>query len=920
VQDTARALTEAVTAANTHQATADRADADLAAREAEFKALGPVWDQAADLDSRIAAATPEGQAALARVAALERETADALAVAQGLTHEDAEQRAALSQAQTTLAGLAPDVALAEDWPQVRQRLTDHAEAQQILARTATEIAALDGRIGDLGQALTEVAAAAEAERTAETALADQSANLAAQTARIEADHPPHRGEDLANLLSALSDMARAETDHAVAIADRADAEARAIAAATRKSGAETDAARATGALTLAEAQVGALTAPAERADMAVSEAARALRLRLEPGQPCPVCGASEHPSAADTALAGLAARLRDDLARARAAAEAARALRAEALRAQDQAQAQADQAGLDATRAAGRISAAGTLWDRALHTARAIPLCPALPSEPNLAPTRLPAALAEVETARRAEAEAQAALVTLRRDRSALEARRQSRREALAGLADRRIGLTAELAETTSRRALTGREAEAARALSDRLATALAPLLDRLGEGLDGRPDDAGRLTRLEARVARIAALHRTAEGAAAAIAALAPRIAETRTRLENAQAQLGLARADADRRQAALQALVSERAPLLSGAETGAHRTRHNEARKAAQAGVDAARTALTEAKSRASAARARAESAEQEQRAAAQAATAARTSFADALGASELDEAELTEIFAMPDAEVAALRQTVRTLDDAVTAARATLASRRQDHAATLEATLADSLPEDPAEALAERLAALETEGTQRARRIGAIEGEFERDAATRATLAGLEAEIATAQADLDVWQAVNHAVGSRNGDRFARVAQSITLDLLVDHANRHLSDLYPRYRLRRAADLALQVEDRDMAAEARATRSLSGGERFLVSLALALALSRMGGKGGLTATLFIDEGFGSLDAGSLDLVIDALERLQSQGRQVGVISHVEALKDRIPTRIAVRKQGGGKSTVEITGSDPV
>src|SRR3990167_7829629 len=99
-------------------------------------------------------------------------------------------------------------------------------------------------------------------------------------------------------------------------------------------------------------------------------------------------------------------------------------------------------------------------------------------------------------------------------------------------------------------------------------------------------------------------------------------------------------------------------------------------------------------------------------------------------------------------------------------------------------------------------------------------------------------------------------------------------------------------------------------------RTTRSLSGGERFLVSLALALALSRMGGKGGLAATLFIDEGFGSLDAASLDLAIDALEGLQSQGRQVGVISHVEAMKDRIPVRIMVTKQGGGKSAVRISG----
>ena len=102
--------------------------------------------------------------------------------------------------------------------------------------------------------------------------------------------------------------------------------------------------------------------------------------------------------------------------------------------------------------------------------------------------------------------------------------------------------------------------------------------------------------------------------------------------------------------------------------------------------------------------------------------------------------------------------------------------------------------------------------------------------------------------------------------------------------------------------------------MGDEERATRSLSGGERFLVSLALALALSQMVGRGGLAATLFIDEGFGALDSASLDLAIDALEALQAMGRTVGVISHVEAMKDRIPVQIRVRRQGGGRSRVTV------
>lgn len=141
------------------------------------------------------------------------------------------------------------------------------------------------------------------------------------------------------------------------------------------------------------------------------------------------------------------------------------------------------------------------------------------------------------------------------------------------------------------------------------------------------------------------------------------------------------------------------------------------------------------------------------------------------------------------------------------------------------------------------------------------------------------------------------------------FAQIAQAVTLALLVERANLHLQDLKPRYQLETApSDLALHVLDLDMAGDRRTTRSLSGGERFLVSLALALALSGMGTHGALAGTLFIDEGFGSLDADSLDLAIDGLERLQSQGRTIGVISHVQAMKDRIPVQVEVVKTGGG------------
>lgn len=144
---------------------------------------------------------------------------------------------------------------------------------------------------------------------------------------------------------------------------------------------------------------------------------------------------------------------------------------------------------------------------------------------------------------------------------------------------------------------------------------------------------------------------------------------------------------------------------------------------------------------------------------------------------------------------------------------------------------------------------------------------------------------------------------------------MAQGVTLDLLVELANKQLHQLKPRYQLKRADfGLGLFVIDRDMGDTPRSTRSLSGGERFLISLSLALALSGLEGRQSFVDTLFIDEGFGSLDAESLDLAIDALEMLQGQGRKVGVISHVEALKDRIPVQVQVVRQGAGRSRVAV------
>ena len=114
-----------------------------------------------------------------------------------------------------------------------------------------------------------------------------------------------------------------------------------------------------------------------------------------------------------------------------------------------------------------------------------------------------------------------------------------------------------------------------------------------------------------------------------------------------------------------------------------------------------------------------------------------------------------------------------------------------------------------------------------------------------------------------------------------------------------------------------LELDIVDRYQGDNQRSMSTLSGGESFLVSLALALGLSDLAGRNAQIQSLFIDEGFGTLDARNLDLVIQTLENLQSSGKTIGIISHVDALKERIYTQIRVVKQGHGFSTISVIPS---
>ena len=171
--------------------------------------------------------------------------------------------------------------------------------------------------------------------------------------------------------------------------------------------------------------------------------------------------------------------------------------------------------------------------------------------------------------------------------------------------------------------------------------------------------------------------------------------------------------------------------------------------------------------------------------------------------------------------------------------------------------------------------------------------------------------------AEENLRWWQRLNTLFGSADGKKFREIAQSYTFEYLVQQANAQLCQLSPRYRLRTVeGTLALQIIDCEMFDQQRYVSSLSGGETFVVSLALALSLANLSSEGLSIGSLFIDEGFGNLDQDSLNLVMQALANLQSQqGRKVGIISHTEAIRTQISPRINVIKKAiGGESFIRV------
>ena len=203
---------------------------------------------------------------------------------------------------------------------------------------------------------------------------------------------------------------------------------------------------------------------------------------------------------------------------------------------------------------------------------------------------------------------------------------------------------------------------------------------------------------------------------------------------------------------------------------------------------------------------------------------------------------------------------------------------------------------------------------------REEGVLQESLDRHDRAEVEASSLQAEYKLKKENADAWFAVHKLIGRNDGGAFQAFAQILNLQTLVDGANRRLATLTKRYRLTVALDndgnptLGFGILDANYASSIRPPTTLSGGETFLVSLSLALALSDYQGVQMPIETLLLDEGFGTLDINSLSQAMEALSRLQESGTQIGIISHIESLKNMIPSQILVEPLGNGRSTVRV------
>jgi len=190
--------------------------------------------------------------------------------------------------------------------------------------------------------------------------------------------------------------------------------------------------------------------------------------------------------------------------------------------------------------------------------------------------------------------------------------------------------------------------------------------------------------------------------------------------------------------------------------------------------------------------------------------------------------------------------------------------------------------------------------------------ISGELKTDKENKERLRVLIEDAQTKKTEFMKWSRMNQLIGDATGSKFRKIAQSYVLSSLIHSANSYMKTLTDRYTLKVSpGTFVISIEDAYQGFASRAASTISGGESFLVSLSLALALSDIGQTLSVD-TLFIDEGFGTLSGEPLQKAINTLRSLHTKaGRHVGIISHIEELREHIPVQIQVNQEGNSSSS---------
>jgi len=885
-----------------------KAESELRMAREQEAILRPQIDEAKRLDSQIDPARRTAAVARAECKKLRGLVEQGRSEVEKLAKEITDCEAERCETEQWLTIHVAEGQLAAEWPRWQAELRKHAALGQELGTVAKKLATAEKAATFVGRERGNAAdLTSEAEKLFKTAQNHWEETEAAFGGRDLAKLRTHTTgfrNDLDKLadLAAIVERARsAQEASATARAQAAEfraAEERSRLEAARLAG-ELDGCR----LRTAEAR---LAVDTTRSALSFDEQ----RSLLKDGQACPLCGSPDHPyahgSLSATAIGVLEARVCElervgrEFQGSRSTAEAAQAVaRTNACSAQSSAHesaAEAEQAQCDY-----QSQVASLALD-----------LPALAAEAGAAiKVDIDVAQAKYDQAESDERR----VLDLARERDRAREGLDSARTKWSAAVDTHAGYAKQEQEMT---ATVGRLVEDQARLAearDGIETLLTPFMswqsdwivaarqnpDFFLENCQGRVQEFERCQqRLATTIEKLAALHASHETGRTLLG-------ERRANFENSTTAL-------QEQENALTALHVQRAALLQGRTALDVENELKTLVENAANGLETARKAHSDAVTSVAVDQAAEKAARQGLHDADQEAAHARLALDVALAGLGIDRQRLEERLAYDETWIADQRKDLDALRGAVTRALAT----RDERQRSLDEHAAKNRPEGDREVAQARVAGARAQVDDLGQQLIGLRAKQQHDDDLGIGRSHAQVEVHAQEQASKVWEQLDEVIGSADGKRFRVFAQSLAFDALVREANAHLADLAPRYRLMSVpgAALELQVADQDLGSEVRTINGLSGGEIFLVSLALALGLSGISTRATQAQTLFIDEGFGTLDRETLDHAMVALENLQATGRTVGIISHVPELQERFGAQVRVERAGCGKSRVVVVG----